>query len=72
MRLLLWILIAVCVAFMIRRLFIYFVRMSVQHELRTRSWGTDWAGGCFEVLQTNRKGCRESYKDDTQVTLNVR
>ena len=37
-----------------------------------RSWGDDFAGGCFEVLETGRAGCGPSYADETTVTLRVR
>ena len=72
MRLLFWILIAVCAALMLRRAFAHAVRAGIQRTLRARSWGTDWAGGCFEVVQTNRAGCDASYANDARVTLRVR
>ena len=37
----------------------------------TKSWGRDFAGGCFEVIETGVNGCEASYTDDTTVSLRV-
>lgn len=41
----------------------------VLNDVRRRSWGKDWGGHCFEVLETETPGCAESYA--SKVTLRV-
>jgi hypothetical protein len=67
-----WIVIAACVALLLRYALDRAIRAGVERALRARSWGSEWAGGCFHVLQTNAPGCEASYADDATVTLRVR
>ena len=50
----------------------YFMgRRDMLQTMKDRSWGDVFGGGCFEVSETQRKGCDASYTDDTTVTLKV-
>ena len=53
-----WIVIAACVALLLRYALDRAIRAGVERALRARSWGSEWAGGCFHVLQTNAPGVR--------------
>lgn len=48
------------------------IRYDILAEMRERSWGSEFGGHCFQILETDNPGCEASYTNDTTVTLRVR